>query len=60
MIAIIEHGSYASNSREYKEMLETMDGNSALSFWHIGSAKYSLSANLMELPFMSSIFQEVQ
>ena len=60
MAAIIEQSNYASNSREYKEMLETVNGNPALSFWHIGSAKYSLSANLMELPFMSSIFQEVQ
>ena len=60
MTAIIEHGNYASNSREYKEMLETMSRNSALSFWNTSSVKYNSSENLMELPFMSSIFQEVK
>ena len=58
MTAIIERGNYASNSREYKEMLEAMRKNPALSFWHTGSVRYTSSENLMELPFMSAIFQE--
>ena len=58
--AIIERANYASNSREYKEMLETMSRHSALSFWHTGSVKYSTSADLMKLPFMSSIFEEAK
>ena len=60
MTAITERGNYASNSREYREMLETMSGKSALSFWYAGSAKYTSSANLTELPFMSAILQEAK